>query len=650
MSYKALTNGILVPDTINTKNSVDIAEVASMLDGDKAATWQNFASYSVASREAYIKNVISARCIKYIASAVGSIKWTILDNNGDPLDNHPILDLLKRPNPQQGTSLFFATLQMHKLLDGNAYVRAVKLSDGDVIGGMISPTPNEEPVELELLRPDRVFINVGTGRLPISYTYTELGGTYNFLIDQINGDCSLLQIGSPHPLQDHIGLSATQQAATAINLHNEASEFNKKLLENGAAPRGMLSVQVDLNEDERNKLKEDLRRNFQGASNAGKTFVSSKDVTFQQLGSTPKDIEFEKGKMKAAIDICLAYGIAPEVLGFGETTYANRAEATLDTWSNTILPEVDVICTEFNNFLSEMYGDEAQLSYDEDAISALAPRREKRTERIIMLYEKGLITQTEARSELGFMELVADLQPKPEDQCEHELKPVDLSAPEKPITPVEDEKLPEPEETKEAVIHAPDPVDHQLAIETQELNLAELTTNIHHLQIETKLAKNKDLLVKAADIDLSEVISDIGEFSGYASRFDTGPDTHMDTIAAGAYTRTINNLKQSGRVLPVRFNHDSSYSIGGYLELIQDDIGLFVRGKLDLEDERAMQVYSMIKARLITGLSIGYFKIASVPNEYGGDYLTEVALVEISIVNVPSQSVARITEVKMIEA
>jgi phage portal protein BeeE len=43
-----------------------------------------------------------------------------------------------------------------------------------------------------------------------------------------------------HPANDHYGMSPIKAAATAIDIHNTASEWNKALLDNSARPSGAL--------------------------------------------------------------------------------------------------------------------------------------------------------------------------------------------------------------------------------------------------------------------------------------------------------------------------------------------------------------------------------------------------------------------------
>lgn len=139
-----------------------------------------------------------------------------------------------------------------------------------------------------------------------------------------------------------------------------------------------------------------------------------------------------------------------------------------------------------------------------------------------------------------------------------------------------------------------------------------------------------------------------GTFSGYASKFG-GVDFYGDTIFPGAYTKVI----ESGALPKLFFNHDTrSVPIGVYTSIKQDDVGLFVEGKLTLSIQQARDVYEGMKAGSIDGLSIGFalseddFEL----NKNGGmDIHSFSELREISVVTFPADKSARISSVKAAE-
>lgn len=136
---------------------------------------------------------------------------------------------------------------------------------------------------------------------------------------------------------------------------------------------------------------------------------------------------------------------------------------------------------------------------------------------------------------------------------------------------------------------------------------------------------------------------DQGEFEGYASVFN-GVDSYRDTILPGAFAKT---LKENTPKMFV--NHDSwAVPVGDWIELKEDDKGLFVKGKIDLIHKDGPTVYSALKRGAMDGLSIG-FRIPIGGTEEGDEgkrIIGEIDLKEISPVNFPADDAARISTVK----
>jgi HK97 family phage prohead protease len=136
-------------------------------------------------------------------------------------------------------------------------------------------------------------------------------------------------------------------------------------------------------------------------------------------------------------------------------------------------------------------------------------------------------------------------------------------------------------------------------------------------------------------------IDDVGTFEGYASVFGE-PDSYGDTIKPGAFKKAV-ALKSK----PAMFwQHDPAEPIGAWLDLAEDTRGLKVKGKLVTEVPRAAAAYALIKANALNGMSIGFRARASERGPNGGRVLTDIELIEISLVSLPAASKARITSVK----
>ena len=144
-------------------------------------------------------------------------------------------------------------------------------------------------------------------------------------------------------------------------------------------------------------------------------------------------------------------------------------------------------------------------------------------------------------------------------------------------------------------------------------------------------------------------VGDDGTFSGYASVFGV-EDGYGDVVRKGAFDKTILKWKESGRMPPVLWQHQSGSPIGVHTAIREDEKGLWIEGRL-LVDEvtRAKEARALLAAGVISGISIGYLAKEWTYNKNEDIvYLDEIDLWENSIVTFPANPEARVSEVKSI--
>jgi len=186
--------------------------------------------YTALAREGYARNAIVYRAVRMMAESIGSLCFVLYDGAAER-DAHPLLDLVRRPNPRQDGATFFECVASHLLLAGNAYLEAVTLGgEGGAQGLQVR--------ELYALRPDRMKLVPGLDGWPHAYDYTVSGRTVRF--DQSAALPPILHLTFFNPIDDHYGMSPIEAAAVAIDTHNAAAGWNKALLDNAARPSGAL--------------------------------------------------------------------------------------------------------------------------------------------------------------------------------------------------------------------------------------------------------------------------------------------------------------------------------------------------------------------------------------------------------------------------
>ena len=348
------------------------------------------------TRTGFSGNPVGFRSVKLIAEAAAALPLVLQDQD-QRFDVHPVLSLVKRPNAAQGRAELLEALFGQLLLSGNGYIEAVQ---GE--GGL--------PLELHVLRSDRMAVVPGADGWPIAYDYTVGGKKHRF--DASGAVSPICHIKSFHPQDDHYGFAPMQAAAMAVDVHNAASRWSKALLDNAARPSGALVWKGSdghgvMAEDQFRRLSDEIEANYQGARNAGRPMVLEGGLDWKPMGFSPSDMEFQKTKEAAAREIALAYGVPPMLLGIqGDATYANYQEANRAFYRLTVLPLVTRVAATVSDWLSEFSGEVVELKPDLDQVPALSAERDAQWARVA---KADFLTDSEKRALLGLPALAADI-------------------------------------------------------------------------------------------------------------------------------------------------------------------------------------------------------------------------------------------------
>jgi HK97 family phage prohead protease len=143
-----------------------------------------------------------------------------------------------------------------------------------------------------------------------------------------------------------------------------------------------------------------------------------------------------------------------------------------------------------------------------------------------------------------------------------------------------------------------------------------------------------------------------GVVEGYGSTFGGQPDSYGDVVAPGAFARSLREHKEAGTMPALLWAHDPERPIGRWIEMREDNRGLFVTGQLNVKSTAGSDAYEHLKAGDVTGLSIGFTTPPGGRQERGDgvEVLVDVNLWEVSAVVFPANRNARVTSVKSISS
>ena len=393
MNIKDIFNMYLRPHTSSVtpeKKSHTNGQLTAF-SGHRQALWTS-RNYTNFAHEGFQQNAVAYRCVRMIAESAATIPVKLFSGLHE-VTEHPLLNLLYHPNREQSLpdilEYFYAYLQV----SGNSYMQLIRQSHNDV-------------GELHVLRPDMMKIVLGKKGWPIGYEYTVNNQSIYF--DAVNDNiCPILHLKLFHPLNEHYGMSPMEAAGLSIDIHNSANHWNKALFDNAARPSGALVYRgpegaPNLTDEQFQRLKSELEKNYQGQGNAGRPLLLEGGLEWKPISLTPQDMDFIHAKHSAAREVALAFGVPPMLLGIpGDNTYSNYAEANRVFWRQTVLPLTDRMMRRLSQWLSPIFRDISNLSLrcTMDSLPALSDERVRLWERI---GKSNFLTVNEKRAALGY--------------------------------------------------------------------------------------------------------------------------------------------------------------------------------------------------------------------------------------------------------
>lgn len=346
----------------------------------------------------YRKTTAVSIPVNYVADAFASIN-PVLKIDGVIVPEHPILDLLKRPNPWFTQELYQEALAINYLAGGECEIIAL----GNI---------NRAPVELHTVSPDNVSVQEGSNGFAANFSVSgdTLTGSYNLKVQgkrarYLQGNLKeLKQIRTFSTKNNSLlrGESPLVQAASEARQHIQGNAHNLALLENGGRVSLVFHFDSEMNEDDFQATKKKVISQYGGSGNAGKIGVTAGgNLDIKELGTTNKDMDFANLQAMAQRSVALQYKVPLPLVTTDASTFNNYKEAKMALYDDAVLPLADRIYAGQTELIVPRFGlDPArvQITYDKKEISTLTARtlEELKTRKDI-----GIESDNELREALG---------------------------------------------------------------------------------------------------------------------------------------------------------------------------------------------------------------------------------------------------------
>lgn len=320
-------------------------------------------------------------------------------------DQHPLLELLNHPSAFSRTRReFMSDYSTYYLLNGTTYV-------------MATGNPSKPPLEISIPSTSTVSV-IPSQRdgYPEDFRMRTKGGDVYFKRDEEgkifryywNGDMAeIYQVrdfnseGSEN--QKCQGLSPLTPIYYEIEQYIAGNQHNLSMLQKGVNVGGIITTKVALDDEQYDKLEEEVQNFYTGASNAGRPMIGTGGINFENMSQSNKDMDYTTMRTQITTTIYNALGIPLPLINPDHMTLSNYDSAKIAFYEQTVLPLMDLLLLELQTMLFVRYPDLAngnwKLTYNPEDIPALEAKKIAKTEKLKNL---GILTLNELRARQGY--------------------------------------------------------------------------------------------------------------------------------------------------------------------------------------------------------------------------------------------------------
>ena len=302
-------------------------------------------------RKAYETSAPVMGVVNYIAENVGEVATYLeLSRNGEYVDKHPLLDMLRRPNDRFTLRKFVTSWAINKLLFGDAWVYA-PMRIGKEGGRSLYVIPSQK-VAVENGNP--VFkgirlIGIAEGK---SISAEDVFESFDYNLD----DTSLF------------GTSKVAAAAYYLSVMEKGIQRQDKTLEDGGATH-LITPKPDATGSVMPKDAQEIEKLANGKGSIGKRRALQVPVEVHQLGSTPVDLSILDSHKEAVTALCFVFRL-PVDLYYGQAKYENAKEAKKTIYEQNAIPMANEFAEDLLHYL-KMDREGYELKVNTDHIDVL---------------------------------------------------------------------------------------------------------------------------------------------------------------------------------------------------------------------------------------------------------------------------------------
>lgn len=350
-----------------------------------------------AVKEGFKASAIVYACVRTLMQTAASVPWSAYvraeprkgsRRKWETAENHPLTELLERPNEHMSRQQLVERLTAHLYLGGNSILQQIRVRGTTV---ELWPIHDLSKIKVVPSRTDfiaRYEVDVDGRQVPLEPE-------------------DVVHAMFTDPSNPYWGMSPLMAAARVVDTDVEAVKWNKVALQNRAVPDGVFSAKNTITRDQYDEMRLMVREQYEDRARA--PWVLGAGTEFHQMGLSPVEMDFLESRKNNRAEIASVFGVPLPIIGFYEdATLANIETARKIFWGDTVKPFLEGVRSSLAHKIVPDFGDPRQLTLapDYSEVEALREDLTGKIDNAVKLHSIGVpVNAINQRLELDLDEI-----------------------------------------------------------------------------------------------------------------------------------------------------------------------------------------------------------------------------------------------------
>ncbi len=307
------------------------------------------------------------------------------------IDSHPILTLLKNPNPDMSGTNFLEAIMWALMLPTRGGPGGTCFIWGDDRSNF---RKGQIPDELWLQADASVKPKLNAQKVLEGwiFDYQEGISPYDYGKDMTLDLQEVLRINFFNPYNTKSGASPGNALRAGINQDADAGLHNSSLINNGATTKGVYTAKKAFTPQQLADFKAQIEKYQSGAANAGKSLFIPWEMDYTPNSLSNEDMQYYEQLGWNREAVIAVYKVSKFCLGlYEDLNYATAKEAKRQLFEQAIIPVNSMIMQELNQMWLDYVGNgNLQLCVDMSAVKALNDDLDARWKRADLAVQWGV--------------------------------------------------------------------------------------------------------------------------------------------------------------------------------------------------------------------------------------------------------------------